>query len=132
MPNKLLPLNRYGDHEMDRLMNALGGLSFNPQEHAGILREIKTWLEEGVSAPTVAETRQLKLTPGWHCRRFSTFGTEGDEGSVHISRLISKQGLHKWQGVDLDTWKPAPPTQPATPPKISSADIEAAVWGDEE
>ena len=107
-------------------MNALDGLHFPAQEYADVLRDIKTWLNENVSAPTVTETRQQKLPPGWNCRRFAAFGVEGDEGSVHISRLISKRGLHKWQGVDLDTWKPTP----TKPPKISTADIEAAVWDD--
>jgi hypothetical protein len=90
---------------MGRLMRSLERVSNDPVQQASILREIKNELDKGVSAPTVGETREQKLPPGWH-KKFAEFGIEGDEGSIHISAIIPMRGLHRWQGVDLDTWKP--------------------------
>jgi len=105
VPNKLLTLYEYSERDQSRFINALEILPFTLAEKADLLRSIYNWLLQGIEAPTARES-----ATGWY-KKFVNFGIEGDGGSVCISRLRSLRGLHKWQGVDLDEWKPNPSTR---------------------
>lgn len=106
MPNKLLAsLYQYPEKDQRRFMGAFESLSFSIADKAAALIEIEEWLNVGVLAPTAIESAD-----GWH-KKFFLFGVEGDGGEVCIRRVVSMEGLHKWKGLDLDTWKPSKPSK---------------------
>ena len=100
MPNKLATLLEYPDRDLKRFMIAFENVPFDLEEKETLLRVLTAWLKSGIASPTARESAS-----GWY-KKFESFGVEGDEGSVYISRIFSSAALRRWQGLNLDEWKP--------------------------